>query len=95
LNARAPPCGGARIHPRGRRQPQPTFEKGISFVSRTTSPAPSGRKRHDRDVAPLAMLIAANLAGAHNTGQYLASIAALAVALAHDTLVRRRQARDS
>ena len=38
------------------------------------------------------MVIATNLANAHSTGQYLAGLAALAFALAHDTLIHRRQA---
>ena len=41
-------------------------------------------------IAPLAVMITTNLANAHSTGQYLAGLAALAFALAHDTLIHRR-----
>jgi hypothetical protein len=59
-------------------------------MSKTHSPAPSKCGRAHGSIAPLAMMIATNLASAHSTGQYLAGLAALALALAHDTLVHRR-----
>lgn len=40
--------------------------------------------------APLAVMIATNLANAHGNGQRLADLAALAFALAHDALLRKR-----
>jgi len=36
------------------------------------------------------VVIATNLANAHTTDQYLAGLAALAFALAHDTFIRKR-----
>jgi hypothetical protein len=64
-------------------------------MSKASSPAPSEPGRLHGDIAPLAVVIATNLVAAHSTGQYLAGLAALALALAHDTLIHRRQARDA
>ena len=52
-----------------------------------TSPEPG---RFHGGISPLAVVIATNLANAHTTDQYLAGLAALAFALAHDTLIHRR-----
>jgi hypothetical protein len=57
-------------------------------MSKTSSPALSESGRL-HGIAPLAVVIATNLASAHSTGQYLAGLAALALALAHDTLTHR------
>jgi hypothetical protein len=58
-------------------------------MSKTPSPTPSEPGRL-HGVAPVAVVIAANLASAHTTDQSLAGLAALAFALAHDALVHRR-----
>jgi hypothetical protein len=55
-------------------------------MSKTSSPAPSESSRLYGGIAPLEVVIATNLASAHSTGQYLAGLAALALALACDTL---------
>jgi hypothetical protein len=54
------------------------------------TPTPSGSGRLHGGTAALAVVIATNLANAHSTGQYLAGLAALAFALAHDTFIHRR-----
>jgi len=59
-------------------------------MSKATTPTPSESGRLHGGIAPLAVVIATNLASAHSTGQYLAGLAALAFALAHDTLIHRR-----
>jgi hypothetical protein len=59
-------------------------------MSKAPARAPSEPARLHGGVAPLAVVIATNLASAHTTGQYLAGLAALALALAHDALIRRR-----
>ena len=59
-------------------------------MSKATTPTPSEPGRLHGGIAPLAVVIATNLASAHSTGQYLAGLAALAFALAHDTLIHRR-----
>jgi hypothetical protein len=64
-------------------------------MSKTSSPALSEPGRLHGAIAPLAVVIATNLANAHSTGQYLAGLAALALALAHDTLIHRRQTTDA
>jgi hypothetical protein len=64
-------------------------------MSKTSSPTPSEPGRLHGGIAPLVVVIATNLAGAHSTGQYLAGLAALAFALAHDILIHRRQATDA
>ena len=58
-------------------------------MSKTSSPASSELGRLHGGVAPLAVVIATNLSNAHSRGQYLAGLAALAFALAHDTLIHR------
>lgn len=58
-------------------------------MSKTPSPTPPGPGRL-HGIAPVAVVIATNLASAHTTGQYLAGLAALAFALAHDALVHRK-----
>lgn len=58
-------------------------------MSKTSSPALSESGRLQGGIAPLAVVIATNLASAHSAGQYLAGLAALALALAHDTLTHR------
>ena len=59
-------------------------------MSKTSTPAPTEPGRLRCDTMALAVVIATNLANAHNTGQYLAGLAALAFVLAHDTLIHRR-----
>ena len=59
------------------------MSKAPASASRESG-APHGR------IPPLAVVIAANLASAHTTNQYLAALAALAVALTHDTVIHRR-----
>jgi hypothetical protein len=59
----------------------------VSKASSSTSPGPG---RLHGGIPPLAVVIATNLANAHTTGQYLVGLAALAFALAHDTLIHRR-----
>lgn len=54
-------------------------------MSKTSSPTPSKPGRLHGGIAPLAVVIATNIANAHSTGQYLTGLAALAFALAHDT----------
>ncbi len=63
-------------------------------MSRASSPTPSESGRPHGGIAPLAVVIATNLANAHSTGQYLAGLAALAFALAHDTLIHRQRTTD-
>ena len=58
-------------------------------MSKTSTPTPSEPGRFHGGTAPLAVVIATNLANAHSTDQYLAGLAALAFALAHDTLIHR------
>jgi hypothetical protein len=58
-------------------------------MSKTSSPALSEPSRLHGGIAPLAVVIATNLASAHSTGQYLTGLAALALALAHDTFTHR------
>ena len=58
-------------------------------MRKTSSPALSESGRLHGGIAPLAVVIATNLVSAHSTGQYLAGLAALALALAHDTLTHR------
>lgn len=58
-------------------------------MGKTSSPTPPKPARPHGTIAPLAVVIATNLANAHSTGQYLAGLAALAFALAHDTLILR------
>jgi hypothetical protein len=60
-------------------------------MSKTSSPTLPEPGRLHGGIAPLAVVIATNLANAHSTGQYLAGLAALALALAHDALIHRRQ----
>jgi hypothetical protein len=55
-------------------------------MSKTPSPALSEPDRFHGGIAPLAVVIATNLASTHSTDQYLAGLAAFALALAHDTL---------
>jgi hypothetical protein len=64
-------------------------------VSKTLFPGSSEPGRVHVSIAPLAVVIATNLACAHSTGQYLAGLVALALALVHDTLIHRRQAADA
>lgn len=64
-------------------------------MSKPSSPAPSEPGRLRDGIAPLAVVIAANLSSAHSTGQYLAGLAALAFALAHDTLIHRQRTTDA
>jgi len=59
-------------------------------MSKTPDLGPSEPWRLHGGVAPLAVVIATNLASAHTMGQYLVGLAALALALAHDALIRRR-----
>ena len=59
-------------------------------MNKTSTPAPTEPGRLHGGTAALAVVIATNLANAHSTGQYLAGLAALALALAHDTLIHRR-----
>jgi hypothetical protein len=59
-------------------------------MSKTPSPAFPEPGRLHGGIAPLAVVIATNLANAHSTEQYLAGLAALSLALAHDTLHRRQ-----
>lgn len=59
-------------------------------MSKTHSPVPSKCGQAHGSIAPLAVMIATNLASAHSTGQYLVGLGALALALAQDTLVHRR-----
>ena len=59
----------------------------MSKAPSSTSPEPG---RFHGGIPPLAVVIATNLANAHTTDQYLAGLAALALALAHDTLIHRR-----
>jgi len=63
-------------------------------MSKASSPAPSEPGRLHGGIAPLAVVIATNLANAHSTGQYLAGLAALAFALAHDTLIHKQRTTD-
>jgi hypothetical protein len=58
-------------------------------MSKTPSASPEPGRLHG-GIAPLAVVIATNLANAHGTDQYLTGLAALAFALAHDTIVHRR-----
>jgi hypothetical protein len=58
-------------------------------MSKTSSPALPEPGRLHGGIAPLAVVIATNLASAHSTGQYFTGLAALALALAHDTLTHR------
>jgi hypothetical protein len=60
-------------------------------MSKTSSPALPEPGRLHGGIAPLAVVIAS----AHGTGQYLAGLAALALALAHDILIHRRQTDDA
>ena len=64
-------------------------------MSKTSSPALSESDRLHGGIAPLAVVIATNLANAHSTDQYLLGLAALALALAHDSLIHRRQTADA
>lgn len=41
--------------------------------------------------APLAMVIAADLANAHSVGQWAAALVALGLVLAHDVFIRKRR----
>jgi hypothetical protein len=59
-------------------------------MSKTSTPAPTEPGRLYGGTAALAVVIATNLANAHSTGQYLAGLAAFALALTHDTLIHRR-----
>ena len=59
----------------------------MSKASSPTSPEPA---RLHGAIPPLAVVIATNLANTHTTDQYLAGLAALALALAHDTFIHRR-----
>jgi hypothetical protein len=59
----------------------------VSKASSSTSPGPG---RLHGGIPSLAVVIATNLANAHTTDQYLVGLAALAFALAHDTLIHRR-----
>jgi hypothetical protein len=58
-------------------------------MSKTPSASSESGRLHG-GIAPLAVVIATNLANAHSTDQYLAGLAALAFALAHDTIVHWR-----
>ena len=64
-------------------------------MSKASSPAPSEPGRLHGAIAPLAVVIATNLANAHSTGQYLAGLAALAFALAYDTLIHSQLKTDA
>ena len=64
-------------------------------MSKTLFPGSSEPGRVHGCIAPLAVVIATNLVSAHSTGQYLAGLAALALALAHDTFIHKRQAADA
>ena len=64
-------------------------------MSKASPPASSEPGRPHGVIAPLAVVIATNLANAHSTGQYLAGLAALAFALAHNTLIHRQQKTDA
>jgi hypothetical protein len=59
-------------------------------MTKPSSPTPSESGRLHGAIAPLAAVIATNLANAHSTGQYLAGLAALAFVLAHDTRIHRQ-----
>jgi hypothetical protein len=59
-------------------------------VSKAPSSTSSGPGRFHGGIPPLPAVIATNLANAHTTDQYLTVLAALAFALAHDTLILRR-----
>jgi hypothetical protein len=59
-------------------------------VSKALSPMSPGPGGLHGGIPPLAVVIATNLANAHTTDQYLVGLAALAFALAHDTLIHRR-----
>ena len=67
------------------------LEKGESAVSDPsgngglTGPDPGGHG------APLAMVIAADLANAHSVGQWAAALIALGAVLAHDVFIRKRR----
>jgi hypothetical protein len=58
----------------------------------SNSPTPVHPRRFHGSIAPLAVVITTNLATAHTTGQYLAGLAALALALTHDALTHTRPA---
>jgi len=60
-------------------------------MSKTSSPALPEPGRLRGGIAPLAVVIATNLANAHSTDQYLAGLAALTLTLAHDILIHRRR----
>jgi hypothetical protein len=59
-------------------------------VSKASSSTSSEPGRLHGGIPPLAVVIATNLANAHATDQYLAGLAALALALAPDTFTHRR-----
>jgi hypothetical protein len=60
-------------------------------MSKTSSLALPEPCRLHGGIAPLAVLIATNLSNAHSPDQYLAGLAALTLALAHDTLIHWRR----
>jgi hypothetical protein len=55
-----------------------------------TPPASGSESAGHGATGHLAVVIAATLPNAHTTGQILAVLAALTVALAHDVLIRKR-----
>jgi hypothetical protein len=59
-------------------------------VSKASSPTSFEPGRFHGGIPPLAVVIATNLANAHTTDQYLVGLAALALALVHDTFILRR-----
>ena len=62
-------------------------------MSKTPSSTSSEPRHLHGGFAPLAVVIATNLSNAHTTDQYLAGLAALALTLAHDTLIHKRVGR--
>lgn len=62
-------------------------------MTRNPSPAAGGRGHLPGASTPLAVVITTSLASSHSTGQYLALLAALALALTHDVLIHPWPAR--